>query len=120
MVLAWRSGMGFLKPFVSHRMARKVGIAVGGSTVLLVGVVMIVLPGPAVLVIPLGLTILSKEFPWARRLMFWLQAQLNHRVGDARRLGGRTAGFARTLYRQTLVAVATAARSVPLVSRSRS
>ena len=112
--------MGTLKALISHRIARKVGIAVAGSTVLLVGVVMIVLPGPAVLVIPLGLTILSKEYPWAKRLMFWLQAQMNRRLATVRRVAGRTSVFARTLYRQTLFVSAAAARSMLLVSRSRS
>jgi tellurite resistance protein TerC len=37
--------------------------------VLLIGIAMIVLPGPAILVIPLGLAILATEFVWARRLL---------------------------------------------------
>lgn len=41
-----------------------------GITVLLVGVAMIVAPGPAFIVIPTGLAILSVEFAWARR---WLK-----------------------------------------------
>jgi uncharacterized protein (TIGR02611 family) len=40
-----------------------------GFTVLIVGVAMIVLPGPAVVVIPLGLAILATEFIWARTLL---------------------------------------------------
>ena len=41
---------------------RRVVIAVIGFTVLLIGVAMVVLPGPAVVVIPLGLAILATEF----------------------------------------------------------
>jgi tellurite resistance protein TerC len=52
-------------PFV-----RRVIIAVIGGTILLIGLVLLVLPGPALLVIPLGLAILGTEFVWARR---WLQ-----------------------------------------------
>ena len=52
------------------RQARRVIIAVIGFTVLLVGVALLVLPGPAFLVIPAGLAILAIEFAWARR---WLQ-----------------------------------------------
>lgn len=48
---------------------RRLFILVIGLTVLLIGVVMIVTPGPSVLVIPLGLAILGIEFAWARR---WL------------------------------------------------
>ncbi len=48
---------------------RRVVIALVGGTVLLIGVAMIVLPGPAIIVIPAGLTILAIEFAWARRLL---------------------------------------------------
>jgi hypothetical protein len=51
------------------RLARKIVVAVVGFSVLAFGVALIVLPGPAVVVIPLGLAILGKEFPWARRLL---------------------------------------------------
>jgi tellurite resistance protein TerC len=51
------------------RTARKVVVGVIGGTVLLVGVVMIVGPGPAFIVIPIGLGILATEFVWARRLL---------------------------------------------------
>lgn len=43
-----------------------------GLTVLLIGLAMIVLPGPAILVIPLGLAILAHEFPPAKKLLNWL------------------------------------------------
>ena len=46
---------------------RKSIVAVIGSTVFLIGVAMIVLPGPAIVVIPVGLGILATEFAWARR-----------------------------------------------------
>ena len=48
---------------------RKLIVAVIGSTVVLFGLALIVLPGPAVLVVPLGLAILATEFAWARRLI---------------------------------------------------
>ena len=48
---------------------RKVVYSILGVTVLLIGVVMIVLPGPAVIVIPLGLAILAGEYAWARRVL---------------------------------------------------
>jgi tellurite resistance protein TerC len=40
-----------------------------GFTLLLIGIVLIVLPGPAMLVIPVALAILAGEFIWARRLL---------------------------------------------------
>jgi len=39
-----------------------------GFSVLLIGLVMIVLPGPAIIVVPLGFAILASEFAWARRV----------------------------------------------------
>ena len=44
-------------------------IAAAGFTVLLAGLAMTALPGPAFIVIPLGLGILATEFIWARRLL---------------------------------------------------
>jgi hypothetical protein len=46
---------------------RKLIVAVIGVTVVVLGVVMIVTPGPAIIVIPVGLAILATEFAWARR-----------------------------------------------------
>lgn len=53
-----------------YKLARRVAIAVVGSTVLAVGIALLVLPGPAIIVIPIGLAILSVEFAWAR---LWLR-----------------------------------------------
>jgi len=41
-----------------------------GATILLIGVALLVLPGPAFVVIPVGLAILATEYAWARR---WLR-----------------------------------------------
>ena len=51
------------------RLARKLAVLVLGGFVLLVGIAMILLPGPAILVIPAGLAILATEFAWARTLL---------------------------------------------------
>ena len=56
--------------------ARKPVVAVIGGTVVLIGIAMIVLPGPAFIVIPLGLAILATEFLWARRWLKRAQAML--------------------------------------------
>jgi tellurite resistance protein TerC len=51
------------------RTAWRVVVGVIGVTVLALGLAMVVLPGPAFVVIPIGLMILGSEFVWARR---WL------------------------------------------------
>ena len=48
---------------------RRIAVAVIGGTVLLIGIAMIVLPGPAVVVIPAGLAILAMEFAWAKHCL---------------------------------------------------
>jgi tellurite resistance protein TerC len=50
-------------------MVRKIVIGVIGTTILLIGMALVVLPGPAFIVIPIGLGILASEFVWARRVI---------------------------------------------------
>lgn len=50
-------------------LAKRIGVAIVGGTITLIGVALIVLPGPAIVVIPLGLSILATQFKWARRLL---------------------------------------------------
>jgi tellurite resistance protein TerC len=52
------------------KQARKLIISVIGFTVLLIGLAMVFLPGPAFVVIPIGLGILATEFVWAKK---WLR-----------------------------------------------
>ena len=49
--------------------ARKIVVAVIGTTIVLIGIVLLVAPGPGTVVIPIGLLILASEFAWARRLL---------------------------------------------------
>jgi len=55
---------------MTYKLARRIVVGVVGTTVLLLGIVMMVTPGPGLIVIPIGLAILSIEFAWAR---FWLR-----------------------------------------------
>jgi len=52
------------------KVVKRVIVSVVGATVLLIGVALLVLPGPAFIVIPVGLAILATEYAWARR---WLK-----------------------------------------------
>lgn len=73
---------------LSLRQARRSVVFVLGSTVLLLGVVMLVTPGPGVAVILLGLGILAAEFAWAKR---WLDRvkQMARDAGQRITKGGR-------------------------------
>jgi hypothetical protein len=59
-----------------------------GGTVVLIGIIMLVTPGPALLIIPAGLAILATEFVFARRL-------LNKAKRGARAVGERTGVISR-------------------------
>ena len=48
---------------------RRVIVGVIGGTIVLIGIALIVLPGPAFIAIPLGLLVLGSEFAWARRVL---------------------------------------------------
>jgi tellurite resistance protein TerC len=63
---------------ITYVWARRIAISIVGGTVLLIGVAMLVLPGPALLVIPLGLAILGLEYTWAR---VWLR-KVKSRTAD--------------------------------------
>jgi tellurite resistance protein TerC len=49
--------------------AKRVIVILIGFTILAAGIAMIVLPGPAFIVIPVGLAILATEFVWAKSLL---------------------------------------------------
>jgi uncharacterized protein (TIGR02611 family) len=72
------------------RPLRKLIVAVIGVTILLIGVAMVVLPGPAFIVIPIGLGILATEFAWARRAVRRARVM----IANAR---GRESGKARMM-----------------------
>lgn len=63
---------------LTYRAARRVVVAVVGVTVVLLGVVMLLTPGPGLVVIPLGLAILSIEFAWAK---LWLK-RVRERISE--------------------------------------
>lgn len=64
---------------ITYKAARRIAVGVVGATVLLIGVVMLVTPGPALIVIPVGLAILSIEFTWARSWLKRLRESISNR-----------------------------------------
>lgn len=59
---------------------RKAIVLVLGGLFVVVGLAMLILPGPAFIFIPLGLAILATEFPWAKnwlaKIREWIRARL--------------------------------------------
>ena len=68
---------------LTYKAARRIVIGLVGLTVLLIGVVMIFTPGPALVVIPVGLAILSIEFAWARVWLRHLRESISNRNSNA-------------------------------------
>jgi len=69
---------------ITYKVARRIAIAVLGSTVLAIGIVMIIAPGPALIVIPIGLAILGIEFAWARIWLKRLRETISYHVNNRR------------------------------------
>ncbi|MBN1347737.1 MAG: TerC/Alx family metal homeostasis membrane protein [Phycisphaerae bacterium] len=55
---------------ITYRTAKRIVILIVGSTVVIIGIVMLAMPGPGLATIVLGLAILAVEFTFARR---WLK-----------------------------------------------
>src|SRR5437899_10664407 len=66
------------------KIVRRVIVSVVGVTILLIGIALLVLPGPAFIVIPVGLVILATDYAWARR---WLK-KVRRMASDV--VGGRS------------------------------
>ena len=56
---------------VLTRAVRRGGVFLVGMALLVAGAAMLVLPGPGIAVILLGLVVLSAEFQWAKRALVW-------------------------------------------------
>ena len=64
---------------------RRFLVGVVGGTVIVLGLLLTVLPGPAIIVLPIGFAILATEFAWARRV--WRRGKiLVARVRGGRRV----------------------------------
>jgi len=69
---------------MTYKVARRIAIAVVGGTVLLLGVIMLVTPGPALVVIPVGLAIVGLEFTWARTWLRKIRRGISDRMSRHR------------------------------------
>src|SRR5213595_4150305 len=67
---SWMKRLSSIWNVENIKIVRRVIVSVIGATVLLIGIALLVLPGPAFIVIPVGLAILATEYAWARR---WLK-----------------------------------------------
>ena len=66
-------------------MVRRVGAGVAGGALVVVGVALLVLPGPGFLVIAAGLAILGTQFSWARKPLRYARVKANQGVDQVAR-----------------------------------
>ncbi len=77
---------------ITYKSARRIVIGVVGVSIILVGIAMLVLPGPAFVVIPTGLAILGAEFAFARRWLRMIRIQARNglkTIGAAKKSAGK-------------------------------
>jgi tellurite resistance protein TerC len=74
---------------VTYRAAKRIVIAVIGATIVLLGVAMLVLPGPGLLTIVAGLAVLGLEFAFARRWLSRIKETTRKTVDEVKRRVGR-------------------------------
>jgi uncharacterized protein (TIGR02611 family) len=68
----------------SAKFAWRMGVLVVGMFLLIVGIIMIFTPGPAIVFIPAGLAVLATEFQWARRLLHRVRPLIEKAVEKAK------------------------------------
>ena len=58
-----------MTPEILYKQIRKLVIFLIGISIVLIGCVLFFTPGPAIIVIPIGLAVLATEFIWAKKLL---------------------------------------------------
>ena len=68
---------------------RWVAVACIGGALVLIGLVFMVLPGPGIPLVILGLVVLASEFAWAQTVLHRTRSTVGKAVGAVRRRGGK-------------------------------
>jgi uncharacterized protein (TIGR02611 family) len=69
------------------RSAKRVAVTVVGAALLVGGLIMMVTPGPGLLLIVLGLAVLATEYVWARRALDMAKRKAGEAARRVRRRG---------------------------------
>lgn len=69
---------------LTYKAAKRIAIAIVGGTIVLLGIIMIVTPGPGLLGIAVGLAILGAEFTWARLWLRRLRESISNGMANNR------------------------------------
>ncbi|MFD0361223.1 TIGR02611 family protein [Nocardia sp. GCM10030253] len=96
----WRAFRARLTVRPTLNLAYRIGVAVVGAAVLVLGILAIPYPGPGWAIVFAGLGILATEFAWARRALSWLRGKYRQGMawyssrGTAMRVFAAAATFA--------------------------
>lgn len=71
------------------RSGKRLAVTIGGVVLVILGVVLLVTPGPGILVVLLGLALLSTEYAWAERMLDKIRERSKGAYERARRTFGR-------------------------------
>ncbi len=69
---------------LTYKAAKRIVIAIVGGTMVVLGIIMIVTPGPGLLGIAIGLAILGAEFAWARHWLKRLRESISNGMANNR------------------------------------
>jgi len=58
-----------MSPGILYKQIKKLAIFIIGISIVLIGCLLFFTPGPAIIVIPIGLAILATQFEWAKKLL---------------------------------------------------
>ena len=58
-----------MNPDILYRQIKRLAIFLIGISIVLIGCILVFTPGPAIIVIPIGLAVLATEFIWAKKLL---------------------------------------------------
>jgi uncharacterized protein (TIGR02611 family) len=67
---------------------KRIGVSIAGGLLVLVGLVLIVLPGPGIPLIIAGLAILATEYVWAQRALNYAKDKAKQASDKVRRKRG--------------------------------
>ena len=100
-----------------RRLPYRLGFVAAGFTVTLAGLAMLVLPGPALVVIPIGLAMLALEFAWAERALNKALVQADAAKRRAATAGRRERALSAIATLLAIAAIIAAARlwDIPLL-----
>ncbi|MCF2529005.1 TIGR02611 family protein [Yinghuangia sp. KLBMP8922] len=65
----------FIKRSRTLHLTWQIGVAIVGFAVIVAGLIMMVIPGPGIPAVLVGLAILGTEFVWAQRTLLWTKDQ---------------------------------------------